>query len=382
MTLTAESMVLICIYGLICFASIGANMLFIVAVKSNKKLQTAVFMLLANECISDLLFVALSIFNMITLALNGKWLFGNVFCKIQAALIETSYTVSILSLCAVAIQRYILICRVKRNKPSTEWCLRVCCFIWIISIIICSPLFYAYQSYNVIQVTTKSITNVETGQVVNITGFPAEYVRIILAKYDVYRCATRGHIYWYRNAALIYQCIHYTIVYLLPLVLLIFSHTKIMATLRDARKKLSRHMSENENNNTSVDEHTSNEAIKMDSDESHSNTIEMEPNDQPSNKIEMKSSNKQNIKKKDDRKKNSQNMKISRLLIVITVTFFVLWSPYIITRIIIIVNPYLISNLVFSIFQLLLLASTVPNFFITLGVSKEFKTTVKNFFHF
>lgn len=306
--------IIIVVYSIVFPTAAFGNIIFLAAVKKNARLHTTCFILLANECLSDLIFLFLSLFYGVEFVI-GSWVFGDVICRVQAGLIEISYTVSSLSLCAVAMERYLSIRKAQhKTKKSVAWTLKICVLIWLSAIGVCSPLFYAYSSYDVSSVEHE-LKDIRQNNTV------------------VVRCGTRGNKSWFETSSLLYHCIHDVFVYLLPLVIMLFSHSRISAHLK---------------------KHTS---LKF---ECSVNRPEHTPMTAQANKKASK--------------ENARNKKIMTLLMYVTLIFFVLWTPYIIARL---VNTTIrIPHSLFAIFQNLILASTVPNFFITLGLSKDFRNTV------
>ena len=73
-------------------------------------------------------------------------------------------------------------------------------------------------------------------------------------------------------------------------------------------------------------------------------------------------------------KRAIRNMKIIKLLITITVIFSLLWSPFVITRIV--RRIIKVPQVVWTAIQLIIMISTTTNFFITMKMSAEFKKTV------
>ena len=72
----------IIIYIVILFTAIFGNALSIAAVCRNKKLRMAVYILLANVSLSDLLFALFSIIDA-AYFLMDSWVFTETFCRMQ-----------------------------------------------------------------------------------------------------------------------------------------------------------------------------------------------------------------------------------------------------------------------------------------------------------
>ena len=165
--------ILLPLYIIIFITAVCGNSLFIAAIVKNKKLHSAVFIFLANESLSDLIFIILSVFKVVEFLMNN-WIFSDAFCWIKGEFIEVCYTVSILSLSAVAIERYILICHLHKTRKTVTWCLRASGLIWILSMLICSPLFYGYAARMTAETTNITI-HIGTEQEVNFTTTEITY---------------------------------------------------------------------------------------------------------------------------------------------------------------------------------------------------------------
>jgi len=99
---------------------------------------------IANLAVSDLTFTVLSLLDFI--AYSWTWLGGNVTCKIQGFLIEACYTVSIMTLVAISYQRrkaVVTPLRARTDASDSEY--KKLIAIWFTSLLIGSPLLYAYK---------------------------------------------------------------------------------------------------------------------------------------------------------------------------------------------------------------------------------------------
>ncbi|XP_068743414.1 QRFP-like peptide receptor [Montipora capricornis] len=112
--------------------------------------QSSIKWFLANLAFADLLFTLLSILD----AINSlwKWVGGTVSCKLQGFLIEACYTASIMTLVVITYERrraVITPFSIKTSASSSTY--RKLIAVWITSLVIGSPLLYAYS----IEVETK-----------------------------------------------------------------------------------------------------------------------------------------------------------------------------------------------------------------------------------
>jgi len=131
-------------YCLVFIAGIFGNALIVTSVFYFKKMRTTFHVFLVNLAISDVMFTILTAFDSATFLNNGEWVFGEVFCKLENAMIETSYTVSVVTLTTVALERYNGICHPVQVKRTFKHAIKLCGFVWLFSALFCSCLFYSY----------------------------------------------------------------------------------------------------------------------------------------------------------------------------------------------------------------------------------------------
>lgn len=101
---------------------------------------------IANLAIADLLFTQLTIFDAVY-AILDEWTMGAMLCKLQGFLVELCYSAGILTLIAISRERLKSMSdlrmksrlqRIKERKTRSK-------IVWILAILLCSPLFYAYH---------------------------------------------------------------------------------------------------------------------------------------------------------------------------------------------------------------------------------------------
>lgn len=90
----------------ILFAIVG-NILVILSVACNRHLRIPTNYFIINLAIADLLLSFTVLPFSATLEILGYWVLGRIFCDIWAAVDVLCCTASILSLCAISIDRYI-----------------------------------------------------------------------------------------------------------------------------------------------------------------------------------------------------------------------------------------------------------------------------------
>uniref|UniRef100_UPI00358EB22D alpha-1A adrenergic receptor-like isoform X2 n=1 Tax=Myxine glutinosa TaxID=7769 RepID=UPI00358EB22D len=90
----------------ISFAIVG-NILVVLAVACNRQIRTVTNLFIVNLACADLLLASAVLPFSATLEVLGHWVFGRIFCDVWAALDVLCCTASIMSLCAISIDRYI-----------------------------------------------------------------------------------------------------------------------------------------------------------------------------------------------------------------------------------------------------------------------------------
>ena len=99
---------------------------------------------IANLAIADLTFALLSILDIISFL--WTWVGGQVTCKIQSFWIEACYTTSIMTLVLISFQRIKAVLHPFNARLSdAEGAKRKVVALWLGSLVVCSPLLYAYQ---------------------------------------------------------------------------------------------------------------------------------------------------------------------------------------------------------------------------------------------
>ena len=157
---------------------------------------------IANLAIADLTFALLSILDIISFL--WTWVGGQVTCKIQCFWIEACYTTSIMTLVLISFQRIKAVLHPFNAQLSdAEGAKRKVVALWLGSLVVCSPLLYAYQ------VVTLDLS----GQII---------------------CTNRPFGDLGRQ---IYYSIHAVCFFIVPLVYMIYAQTAIfLALIRSSRR--------------------------------------------------------------------------------------------------------------------------------------------------
>ncbi|XP_078356969.1 galanin receptor 2b-like [Oculina patagonica] len=178
-------------------STIGNTWVLATCYKTLKRRYFPFMWLLANLATADLSFTFLTVFN--SVGFLWQWVGGNSTCKLQGFLLEASYTTSIITLVIVSHQRLRALtdpfnARI-RSWQNREYIKLV--VIWGLSLFVCSPLVYIYR-----------VKTEEDGDVVCLT-------------------TTRGNI-----VLQIFYSLHTTFFFVIPLLYMIFTQSRIFRTLR------------------------------------------------------------------------------------------------------------------------------------------------------
>lgn len=129
--------VVIIVLSLIALCGAFGNALVVVAVYKTRVLHTVTNHFIVSLACADL-FVSICImpFAVVTQSLNGRWLFGQIFCSIWSSLDILCCTASTLNLCAVSVDRYIAITSpLKYHVAMTRArALGIICVVWLFSL--------------------------------------------------------------------------------------------------------------------------------------------------------------------------------------------------------------------------------------------------------
>lgn len=135
------------IYMLIFVLGLVGNILALLTCYKNYRVTTSILLVyIASLASADLLFIVLSTFDLLAYA-RGEWIGGDPLCKIQGFLIETSYSVSILTLVAISYERFRSVSsrRLARSK-RIETRTIIVKLAWVVSVVLCAPVLYGYVS--------------------------------------------------------------------------------------------------------------------------------------------------------------------------------------------------------------------------------------------
>lgn len=122
--------------GAINLATIGGNVLVLLAVLVSRHLRSATHYFIVNLAIADLLLGTAVLPFSASLEITERWVFGSLFCDIWAAIDVLCCTASIISLCVISVDRYIGVTRPLSYSciMTTKKGLCIIAVVWIVSI--------------------------------------------------------------------------------------------------------------------------------------------------------------------------------------------------------------------------------------------------------
>ena len=191
-----------CFYSIVFLLSIGGNLVVLCDCYRTKKRRgrSPLKWFIANLAFADLAFTLLTLLDVI--GSLWTWLGGTVSCKIQGFLIEACYTASIMTLVAITFERRKAVVTPfsTRANVSGGTCKKLVA-LWIVSLVIGSPLLYAYA--------------IETG---NTSGL------LICSNAKFGKLGRQ-----------VYYSIHAVCIFMIPLTYMIYAQNAIFIALRSSR---------------------------------------------------------------------------------------------------------------------------------------------------
>ena len=144
-TLSARALRISAYLLLIVISTIG-NSLVIYVIKRNSSMRKVTYFFISNLSASDLLVTVLCMPYMISYELvEKKWIFGPVICKLVPFLQTVSVSSSMLTLSAVAFERFEVIVFPHRKLVKNLTAKIAIALIWMASVFIAAPLLYALR---------------------------------------------------------------------------------------------------------------------------------------------------------------------------------------------------------------------------------------------
>ncbi|TRY76954.1 hypothetical protein TCAL_09216 [Tigriopus californicus] len=184
-----------------CFGFFG-NLLVALAVIKSKHMRTVTNYFILNLALSDIVMCLFSVPFTPLQSFSGKWMFGEVLCKLFPFSQGVSVYISTLTLTIIALDRFVVIIYPFRARMQVKTCLVL---IWIIDMLAC--LFTGPYAYHVTienddttgdeqcNETWGGLRRTIYGAFTNITQFVLPFITIILCYTAIIRkLTTRSHM--------------------------------------------------------------------------------------------------------------------------------------------------------------------------------------------
>ncbi|GAU91478.1 hypothetical protein RvY_03718 [Ramazzottius varieornatus] len=139
--------VICCLYVIIMTCGIFGNVLVIYVVSRNKAMHTVTNFFIASLAVNDVIICALTVpLTPLYTFLEG-WYFGSFMCHLFPLIQAASVYISTLTLTAIAVERFCVICFPYLPKLTTKSASLIIASIWLLSITICTP-YAIYMKYS------------------------------------------------------------------------------------------------------------------------------------------------------------------------------------------------------------------------------------------
>ncbi|OAD61211.1 Neuropeptides capa receptor [Eufriesea mexicana] len=171
-------------YVVIFVTGFAGNIITCIVIWRNPTAQTATNYYLFNLAVSDLLFLVLGLpFELSVFWQQYPWQWGLGICKLRAYVSETSSYVSVLTIVAFSVERYLAICHPLRHYGSgLKRSIRSIFGAWLVALIFAMP-FAAYIDIDYVKYPQNSTRNSEESAIcamLNMPEFPLYQLSCIL----------------------------------------------------------------------------------------------------------------------------------------------------------------------------------------------------------
>ena len=115
------------------------NSVIIYSYCRNYKMRTATNTMVLNHCLTDMFLVLSDVVFYVTPAYIPSLMDSDVFCSLSAFFDSLFKVASILSMCGIAIDRYVHQVRISRKRMSKERAMVVIAWCWLQSVVVATP---------------------------------------------------------------------------------------------------------------------------------------------------------------------------------------------------------------------------------------------------
>lgn len=134
---------------LLILASVLGNTIVCLLVYRKPQMRSAINILLANIALSDIILSFLCIPAPSIAIFGGKWLFGDVLCKVQAFLLEYSLAVTLFTIFIMSTDRYAIIVR-RKDKLNVKFAKIYTVMVWTVPLVTTLPPIFGMCEYKLI----------------------------------------------------------------------------------------------------------------------------------------------------------------------------------------------------------------------------------------
>ncbi|XP_078419480.1 prolactin releasing hormone 2 receptor [Cetorhinus maximus] len=128
------------LYALLVIVACIGNLALVAHISATKKLHTTTNFLIGNLAASDLVMCIFCVPMTVSYAFETKgWLFGIFMCYFITLMQSATVFVSVLSLTAIAVDRYVVVAYPIRQRIRPRYCAYIVAFIWLVSIGVSMP---------------------------------------------------------------------------------------------------------------------------------------------------------------------------------------------------------------------------------------------------
>ncbi|XP_017119194.1 5-hydroxytryptamine receptor 1A-alpha [Drosophila elegans] len=149
LVLSWQGIILIAVFATFIVVTVIGNTLVILAILTTRRLRTITNCFVMSLAVADLLVGIFVMPPAVAVHLTGSWQLGWVLCDIWISLDVLLCTASILSLCAISVDRYLAVTRpltYSRKRRSKRLALIMILIVWLLALAItCPPILGWYE---------------------------------------------------------------------------------------------------------------------------------------------------------------------------------------------------------------------------------------------
>nr|XP_018672564.2 5-hydroxytryptamine receptor 1A-like [Ciona intestinalis] len=155
-----ESIALAILLAIIIIGSMFGNILVVIAVRSERNLQTTANFLICSLAITDFLVACLVMPFSALYEISGTWVFGDILCQTWTAIDIACCTASILHLCAIAFERHRSITSAVRyfSQGRRHTVAPKIVLVWVLAICISIPPILGWKPSSQQQTQVNNVT--------------------------------------------------------------------------------------------------------------------------------------------------------------------------------------------------------------------------------